>query len=150
KSERHYPPLVFNGQGWLDCSISSTKEGRQTMTTMSGPGFSFATAMNPIKDGVVEVKAQGMRYQFTSFPTGRVSARFGGLGDGTITEMKVEVEVDVARFTQLQGPGTTIRFNSADIRRDGAYVEFTGVFVRTRDQKRFPFRAVFGAVEDGE
>ncbi len=41
KIERHYPPLVFISKAWLDCSISSTKNGRQIMRTASGQGFTF-------------------------------------------------------------------------------------------------------------
>jgi hypothetical protein len=63
--------------------------------------------------------------------------------------MKAEVEVDTKRFLQPGGPGTTIRFNARDISSDAAYVEFTGVFVRTSDHKRFPFRVVFGSVPEG-
>lgn len=28
KSERQYPPLVFDSNAWLDCSISSSANGR--------------------------------------------------------------------------------------------------------------------------
>jgi hypothetical protein len=150
KEERQYPPLVFTGKAWLDCSISSTENGRQTMNTVSGQGFTFDAPMRPIKDGKVEVRQPGMKYEFNSFPTGPVPARFVGLGEGVITELKTEVEVDVTRFVQPDGPGTNIRFNSADIRKDAAYVEFTGLFVRTRDRKRFPFRVLFGSVPTGE
>ncbi|HYL68100.1 MAG TPA: hypothetical protein VEX69_02960, partial [Candidatus Limnocylindria bacterium] len=38
KSERQYPPLVFTSNSWLDCSISSSANGRQVMTTTSGQG----------------------------------------------------------------------------------------------------------------
>jgi hypothetical protein len=150
KEERQYPPLVFTGKAWLDCSISSTENGRQTMNTVSGQGFTFDAPMKPIRDGKVQVKTPGMKYSFTSFPTGPVPARFGGIGDGVITAMKTEVEVDVSRFEQPGGPGTNIRFRSSDIRGDSAYVEFTGLFVRTRDRKRFPFRVLFGSVPTGE
>ena len=63
--------------------------------------------------------------------------------------MKAEVEVDVKRFQQPAGPGTEIQFTAADLNPDAAYVEFTGVFVRSSDQKRFPFRVVFGSAPAG-
>jgi hypothetical protein len=63
--------------------------------------------------------------------------------------MKAEVEVDVKRFSQPGGAGTEISFNAADINADSAYIEFTGVFVRGVDNKRFPFRVLFGGVTDG-
>lgn len=148
-TERHYPPLVFTSRAWLDCSISSTKNGRQVMTTVGGQGFTFDTAMLPIKDGKVQLKEPGMLYKFDSFPPSAIPARFSGLGQGTITEMKAEVEVDVKRYQQPGGPGTNIRFNAADINSDAAYVEFTGVFVRKSDNKRFPFRVLFGSVTEG-
>ena len=53
------------------------------------------------------------------------------------------------RFQQPGGPGTTIRFTANDISPDSAYVEFTGLFVRTRDKKRFPFRVLFGGATTG-
>jgi hypothetical protein len=90
-----------------------------------------------------------MMYKFESFPTAAVRAHFTGLGDGMITEMKSEVEVSVARFKQPNGAGTAIHFTADDIAADSAYVEFTGVFVRTSDQKPFPFRVLFGRVRDG-
>ncbi len=63
--------------------------------------------------------------------------------------MKAEVEVDVKRYRQPGGPGTDIKFQAADINSDGAYVEFTGVFIRRVDNKRFPFRVLFGDVNAG-
>ena len=147
--ERQYPPLVFTSKAWLDCSISSTENGRQAMRTTSGQGFTFDATMLPIKNGKVKVKEPGMLYKFDAFPTAKLPARFNGLGEGTIIEMKAEVEVDVKRFQQPGGPGTNIRFNASDINADAAYVEFTGVFVRSIDNKRFPFRVLFGSVTDG-
>ena len=150
KSERQYPPLVFNSSAWLDCSISSSANGRQVMTTTSGQGFSFDATMLPIKSSKLQLINQtGMMYKFDSFPNAAVKAHFTGLGDGTITEMKSEVEVSVTRFNQPDGAGTAIHFTAADIVADSAYVEFTGVFVRTSDQKPFPFRVLFGKVKDG-
>jgi hypothetical protein len=147
---RNYPPLVFTSKATLDCSISSVANGRQVMKTTTGAGFSFDAPMLPIKDGLVKVKDPGMMYKFTAFPTAAVKAHFAGLGDGTITEMQVEVEVDVKRFSQAGGPGTTITFSAADISADAAYVEYTGVFVRDSDRKVFPFRVVFNSVTEGQ
>jgi len=150
KNERQYPPLVFNSNAWLDCSISSSANGRQVMKTASGQGFTFDATMLPIEKSKLQVIGQsGMKYKFDSFPTAAVKARFNGLGDGLITEMKSEVEVSVARYSQPGGPGTAIHFTAADIGADSAYVEFTGVFVRTSDNKRFPFRVLFGRVSEG-
>jgi hypothetical protein len=149
QAERTYPPLVFTSKAWLDCSISSTQNGRQAMSTVTGQGFTFDTPMRPIKEGKVKLQQPGMFYRFDAFPTAAIPAQFKGLGEGTITAMKAEVEVDVKRFQQPGGPGTTIRFNAADISSDAAYVEFTGVFVRKADGKRFPFRVLFGSVQDG-
>jgi len=150
KNERQYPPLVFNSSAWLDCSISSSANGRQAMTTTSGQGFTFDATMLPIEKSKLQLIGQsGMKYKFDSFPVAAVKARFTGLGDGTITEMKTEVEVAVARFAQPDGAGTAIHFTATDIATDSAYVEFTGVFVRTSDTKRFPFRVLFGRVQDG-
>jgi hypothetical protein len=150
KSERQYPPLVFNSSARLDCSISSSANGRQVMTTISGQGFSFDATMLPIKSSKLQLINQtGMMYKFDSFPNAAVKAHFTGLGDGTITEMKSEVEVSVTRFNQPGGTGTAIHFTAGDIAADSAYVEFTGVFVRTSDHKPFPFRVLFGKVKDG-
>src|SRR5690242_20311413 len=146
---RNYPPLVFTSKATLDCSISSTANGRQVMKTTSGAGFSFDAPMLPIKDGIVKVKNPGMMYKFIAFPTSSVKAHFFGLGDGTITEFHVEVEVNVSRVAQLGGPGTAITFSAADIASDAAYVEYTGVFVRDADKKVFPFRVVFNSVTEG-
>lgn len=150
KDERQYPPLVFSSNAWLDCSISSSAIGRQVMTTTSGQGFTFDATMLPIEKSKLQLIGQsGMQYKFDSFPVAAVKARFSGLGEGMITEMKTEVEVAVARFTQPEGAGTAIHFTASDIATDSAYVEFTGVFVRTSDSKRFPFRVLFGRVQDG-
>src|SRR5229473_8062901 len=87
RSERQYPPLVFNSKAWLDCSISSTANGRQTMSTMSGQGFTFDAVMLPIQKSKLQLVGQtGMMYKFDSFPTEAVKAHFNGIGDGTITE----------------------------------------------------------------
>src|ERR1700756_1919192 len=150
KSERQYPPLVFSGSSWLDCSISSSANGRQVMTTTSGQGFTFDATMLPLQNGKLQLRGQtGMMYKFESFPTAAVKAHFTGLGDGMITEMKSEGEVSVARFKQPAGAGTAIHFTAADIAADSAYVEFTGVFLRISDHKPFPFRVLFGRVQDG-
>jgi hypothetical protein len=146
---RNYPPLVFNSKATLDCSISSTTNGRQIMKTVSGAGLSFDAPMLPIKDGRVKQNPPGMMYKFTAFPVSAVKAHFSGLGDGTITEMQVEVEVAVKRFEQAGGPGTAIHFSAADISADAAYVEYTGLFIRDADHKPFPFRVVFNSVTDG-
>lgn len=146
---RQYPPLVFSSTATLDCAISSTKPGRQVMTTVSGQGFTFDAPMKPIDGGKVKLQGTGMHYEFNSFPTNAVRASFSGLGSGKITAMKTEVAVDVARFTQPGGPGTSIHFTAADIDPNGAYVEFTGIFVRDRDSKQFPFRVLFGHVTAG-
>jgi hypothetical protein len=150
KNERQYPPLVFNSSAWLDCSISSTANGRQLMTTTAGQGFNFDATMLPLEKSTLQVIGQsGMKYKFDSFPTAAVKARFTGLGEGMITEMKSEVEVAVSHFAQPGGAGTAIHFTAADIAADSAYVEFTGVFVRTSDSKPFPFRVLFGRVTEG-
>lgn len=149
EDERNYPPLVFTSKATLDCSISSNEKGRQIMKTVSGTGFSFDAAMLPITDGRVKVYGPGMKYKFTAFPASAVTSQLSGIGNGTITEMKAEVEVDTKRFLQPAGPGTAIRFNARDISSDAAYVEFTGVFIRESDHKRFPFRVVFGSVPEG-
>ncbi len=146
---RQYPPLVFTSNATLDCSISSKAAGRQIMTTVSGQGFNFDAPMEPIVDGRVKLQGTGMHYEFNSFPTHPVTASFNGLGAGKITAMKTEVQVDIKRFSQPGGPGTNIHFTAVDMDPDGAYVEFTGVFVRDRDQKSFPFRVLFGRVGAG-
>ena len=147
-AQRNYPPLVFASQAYLQCDISSTKPGRQVMTTTSGQGFSFDSVMSPIGKNKLEVHGQGMRYKFDAFPATTFAAKFSGLGEGTVTEMKAEVEVAVSRFKQLGGAGTEITFDAHDIAEDAAYVEFTGVWVRS-DGKRFPFRVLFGNVPSG-
>ena len=150
RNERQYPPLVFNSKAWLDCSISASANGRQTMSTVSGQGFTFDAAMLPIQKSKLQLVGKGgMTYKFDSFPTAAVKAHLNGIGDGAITEMKSEVEVGVSRFQQPGGPGTAIHFTAGDITADSAYVEFTGVFVRASDSKRFPFRVLFGRVQDG-
>jgi hypothetical protein len=82
RSERTYPPLVFTGRAWLECSISSTRAGRQTMRMVSGQGFDFDIAMQPIKDGLVRVQPPGMFYKFNAFPEKKVPAAFKGIGKG--------------------------------------------------------------------
>src|SRR5262249_4859621 len=149
QDERNYPPLVFTSKATLDCSISSSEKGRQVMKTVSGTGFTFDASMLTIIDGKVKINGPGMKYKFSAFPATAVPAQLSGIGKGTITEMKAEVEVDTKRFLQPAGPGTAIRFSARDISSDAAYVEFTGVFIRESDGKRFPFRVVFGSVPEG-
>jgi hypothetical protein len=148
-AERNFPPLVFTSRATLDCVISSTTTGRQTMKTLSGGGFSFDTPLAPTTDGRVKLKTPGMMYKFNAFPVKAFKASFSGLGAGMITRMKAEVEVDVDRFSQPGGAGTLIHFSAADIRGDSAYVEYTGLFVRDSDGKNFYFRALFGSVPEG-
>jgi hypothetical protein len=148
-AQRQYPPLVFSSTATLDCSISSTSAGRQVMTTVSGQGFTFDAAMKPIVGGKVKLQGSGMHYEFNAYPDQPVPATFTGVGPGKITMFKGEVQVDVLRFSQPGGPGTSIHFTAADMDPNGAYVEFTGVFVRDRDNKAFPFRVLFGTVGAG-
>lgn len=150
RAAREYPPLVFSSKATLDCEISSAKSGRQSIKTVGGQGFTFSAEMQPIKDGTVRFSKGGMDYKFDAFPIARVPTDFTGLGRGLIVELKVEVEVRVKRFKQSGGPGTTVSFTAPDIDTDGAYVEFTGVFVRDRDGKRFPFRTLFGSSSTGQ
>jgi hypothetical protein len=147
--EREYPPLVFTSQATLDCTISSTAPGAQTLTTVSGQGFTFSTPMLPLEESEVKLIGKGMIYRFNAFPAKVFPAKFTGLGEGNITRMKAEIEVDVKRFQQPGGPGTAITFNAEDINADAAYVEFTGHWVRTKDEKRFPFRVLFSRVTSG-
>jgi hypothetical protein len=146
---RQYPPLVFTSQATLACTISSTSEGAQTLTTVSGQGFTFTTVMLPLEESEVKLIGQGMMYRFNAFPSKAFPAKFTGLGDGNVTRMKAEIEVDVKQFQQPGGPGTAITFNAQDIDSDAAYVEFTGLWVRTKDQKKFPFRVLFSRVNSG-
>jgi hypothetical protein len=148
-AQRKFPPLVFSSEAYLQCSISSTQEGRQVMTTTLGQGFSFEAVMRPITKSELQLKGAGMRYKFDAFPSKAFPARFAGLGEGVVTEMKAEVEVEVKRFQQQGGSGTEISFGAEDIDQNAAYVEFTGVWVRN-DKKRFPFRVLFGRVQGGE
>src|SRR6201984_1871101 len=116
KNERQYPPRVFTSNSWLDCSISSSANGRQVMTTTSGQGFTFDATMLPLQHGKLQLQGQtAMMYKCESFPTAAVKAHFTGLGDGMITEMKSEVEVSVARFKQPAGAGTAVHFTAAGI-----------------------------------
>jgi hypothetical protein len=147
--EREYPPLVFTSQATLDCAISSTSPGLQTLTTVSGQGFTFSTPMLPLEESEVKLMGQGMMYRFNAFPAKVFAAKFTGLGAGNVTRMKAEIEVEVKRFQQPGGPGTVITFNAEDINADAAYVEFTGLWVRTKDEKRFPFRVLFSRVNAG-
>src|SRR5260370_16030465 len=85
KNERQYPPLVFNSSAWLDCSISSTSNGRQVMNTTSGQGFTFDATMLPIEKSKLQVIGQsGMKYNFDYFLTAALTPRFPGLGDALI------------------------------------------------------------------
>src|ERR1700729_818106 len=85
-AQRNYPPLVFESRAFLQCDISSTKPGRQVMTTTSGQGFSFDSVMAPIGKNTLELHGQGMRYKFDAFPASAFPAKFSGLGDGTVTQ----------------------------------------------------------------
>jgi hypothetical protein len=146
---REYPPLMFTSQATLDCTISSTSPGAQTLTTVSGQGFTFSTPMLPLEESEVKLIGQGMMYRFNAFPSKAFDAKFTGLGEGSVTRMKAEIEVDVKQFQQPGGPGTAITFNAQDIDSDAAYVEFTGLWVRKKDQKKFPFRILFSRVTSG-
>src|ERR1700745_1673026 len=115
KNERQYPPLVFTSNSWRDCSISSSANGRQGMTTTSGQGFTFDATMLPLQNGKLQLQGQtGMMYRFESCPPAAVKPRCTGLGDGMITEMKSEVEVPVALFKHPAGAGPAIHFTAAD------------------------------------
>jgi hypothetical protein len=149
KAQRTYPPLVFTSEAYLKCWISNTNIGQQSMTTTSGQGFSFSSTMKPLGKSELELRGKGMRYKFDAFPTGPFYAEFNGLGAGKITTMKAEVEVAVSRFRQPAGAGTEIIFDASDIMADAAYVEFTGLWIRAMDGKRFPFRVLFGRVSSG-
>src|SRR3982751_483359 len=64
--EREYPPLVFTSQATLDCTISSISPGAQTLTTVSGQGFTFSTPMLPLEDSEVKLMGTGMTYRFNA------------------------------------------------------------------------------------
>src|SRR5260370_11640374 len=91
--------------------MSSNANGRQVMNTTSGQGLTFDATMLPIEKSKLQVIGQsGMKYKFDSFPTAAIKARFTGLGDGLITQMKSEVEVAVARYSQPGGAVTARHF----------------------------------------
>src|SRR5260370_4519823 len=120
--------------------MSSNANGRQVMNTTSGQGLTFDATMLPIEKSKLQVIGQsGMKYKFDSFPTAAVKARFTGLGDGLITEMKSEVEVALARYSQPGGPGTAILFTAPDNGAHSAYIEFTVVYTRTLYNNSFHF-----------
>src|SRR5260370_36640438 len=103
--------------------------------------------MLPIQKSKLQLVGQtGMMYKFDSFPTEAVKAHFNGIGDGTITEMKSEVEVAVSRFQQPGGAGTGIHFTATDITTDSPQSEFSCLFFRTADSKHVSFRVLFSRV----
>ena len=54
KAERQSPPLVFSTMAWLDCSSSSTENGKQAMTTTSGQD-SFDSVILPLKSSRLQL-----------------------------------------------------------------------------------------------
>src|SRR5260370_37416358 len=125
--------------------MSSNANGRQVMNTTSGQGLTFDATMLPIEKSKLQVIGQsGMKYKFDSFPTAAVKARFTGLGDGLITEMKSEVEVAVARYSQPGGAGAALHFTAADIGAGLALVGFSAGVVLKDECQRVPFRGLFG------
>lgn len=149
KKPIRYPPIVLMGAGRLDCRISAKENGRQTLALFEGSGIGFDAEVTPILDGEVRLKKPGMNYRFTSNLVKPVKARATGLGEVLLLEMRTAVSVDVSRYEQPGGPGTEIRFGSADMEDKGMYVEFRGVLEQASSGQRFAFRTVMGPPTDG-
>jgi len=143
---------VQTANALLECSISSTTAGRASHDHQIRAGLHVCTQpMQPIKKSELKLISQtgmqtGMMYKFDAFPAAAFKARFKRpWAEGTIIEMKSEVEVAVARFSQAGGPGTPIHFTAEDIAPDSAYVEFTECLFEPAIANHSPFACFFGA-----
>lgn len=120
-----------------------------TLHTTSGQGFDFNTPLRPVKNPKVRFQGAGLVNEFNAFPTTNVFTCLKGIGDGTITAMKLEVWLNLRRYRQTSHTNRVIHFDVTDSGSDPPYVELTGIFIRHLDCKRFPFRVVFGRLAEG-
>ena len=149
EDERTYPPLVLSGRLWLDCFFSSTRNGQLKLHWVDGQGFGFNTPLRPVKDAKISFHGLGLRDEFNAFPVADVATCLKGLGDGTITRMKVEVWFNLKRYRRLPRVRNSIHFDLSSSGSDPPYAELTGLFIRRSDAKKFPFRVVFGSIPTG-
>ena len=149
--ESTYPPLILVSRSWLECSTASTKEGRLTIHTIDGQGFHFSTPILPVKDAKVSMQGASLSTEFDAYPVTAVFTCLKGIGDGTITTMKIEVWFQLSRYQYLSQTKslTNIGFKFSDSASNPPYIELTGVFERQRDSKKFPFRVIFGKAVTG-
>lgn len=147
--ERIYPPLILVGSSWLECAAAPTRGGRLVLHMTSGQGFDFNTPLLPLKKPKVSLQGAALVDEFNAFPAATIATCLKGIGDGTITAMKVEIWFNLRRYHLSSQSKRNIHFDVAASGSDPPYIELTGIFVRRVDGKRFPFRVVFGRLVAG-
>jgi hypothetical protein len=139
------PPLIHNGVGHLDCTISARENGSQRLVIKEGAGLEFDVIVSPIVDGIVHTSGpeQGGSYRFTSHLARAGRGELAGVGPVSIEELETRVNVEMKRYKQPGGAGTTLTFASEDMASRGIYVEFAGR-ARAPSGDAYAFRITLG------
>ncbi|MFZ5892367.1 MAG: hypothetical protein ACOY0T_15010 [Myxococcota bacterium] len=144
------PPTVLSGSARLECSISSSENGRQRLAVAEGQGLAFDVLVSPIVDGTVETQrgSNSASYQFTSHLAKPGAGTLAGVGTVRIERLETRVEVHMNRYDQPGGPGTVLSFRAEDMAKRDSYVQFLGEAV-AKNGDRYKFRITLGAPGSG-
>ena len=139
------PPLIHNGEGHLDCTISAKENGTQKLVVQKGTGLEFDVVVSPIVDGTVDTKGpeKGGSYRFSSHLAKPGRGALAGVGSVAIDNLETKVNVAMNRYSQPGGAGTKLTFVSEDMASRGIYVEFSG-HARADNGDRYAFRVTLG------
>ena len=145
-ADADFPPAVLSGEAELQCTISSSSNGHQTLRLTSGQGLEFDAVVSPIVDGVVEAHGpeHGGSYRFTSHLVDGAKGTLSGVGAISLDTLETKVNVAMDRYKQPGGPGTELSFEAADMAARGIYVEFTGRALAENGES-YAFRVTLGA-----
>lgn len=143
------PPIVLQGKGFLQCSISSTSNGVQELTIVSGAGPALKATVAPIRDGIVEFASDGSaEYKFSTSLVEPTKMTIEGLGSGTLESMEIEVKIRVSKVDQPGGDGKEFTFGPDALSDQSQYLEILGDF-RLDDGGRYSLRVALDDISDG-
>jgi hypothetical protein len=144
------PPIIQNGDAFLQCTISAKENGTQKLTMQRGNGLEMDVVVSPIVDGSVNTRGpdKGGAYRFTSHLAQPGKGTLAGVGAVTIDDLDTKVNVEMNRYNQPGGPGTKLTFDSADMASRGIYIEFAG-HAHADNGDKYAFRITLGQPTQG-
>lgn len=140
--------IVLNGTVDLLCDIPEYDSGINIIDNVVGTGITFDATTSPLVNPELQIFGTSLSYTFNATLASPVEANIGGIGDGTITSMTIDVQVAASSFEQPNGLGTTIFIDASDITPDSSEL-IQGNFIRQSDGKAFAFNAKLSGFSQG-